>query len=556
VSKTPLSGVDTAWLRMEHPTNLMMITGVMIFRAPIDPERLKATLEQRLLRFRRFQQRVQPMRLPIGRYVWADDPRFDLDNHLRTVRLPSPGDQQALQELVSHLMSTPLDFSRPLWAIDLVEKYDTGCALIARLHHCIGDGIALVRVLLSLADTDPDAPWPDVSLDQLIHAHHTSLDTSHRSRPGLNNLARWGKVLVREGSEARHDPTRALEWARIGTRSAEALARLVLRWPDPQTLFKGKLGLEKRAAWSRPLALEGVKSVGRGAGGTVNDVLLTAITGALRRYLEGREEPVDSVNVRAVVPVNLRSLEEELRLGNRFGLVFLSLPVYISDPIERLAELKRRMDSIKETPEAMVAFGILNAIGLAPAPLQDLAVDIFGTKGTAVMTNVPGPKETIFLAGAPLDTIMFWVPQSGRLGMGVSIISYAAQVWLGVATDEGLVPDPQNIIDAFEAEFAALDRLTAQRTTAPEVLQTGSRTTSVAEMGAALDAALQTVSELVEEARKGPGAPPAGEPQRCQALTRAGRRCKNRPLVGSLFCRVHQQTNTARIQEHSAGTTI
>jgi diacylglycerol O-acyltransferase len=556
VSKTPLSGVDTAWLRMEHPTNLMMITGVMIFRAPIDPERLKATLEQRLLRFRRFQQRVQPMRLPIGRYVWADDPRFDLDNHLRTVRLPSPGDQQALQELVSHLMSTPLDFSRPLWAIDLVEKYDTGCALIARLHHCIGDGIALVRVLLSLADTDPDAPWPDVSLDQLIYAHHTSLDTSHRSRLGLNNLARWGKVLVREGSEARHDPTRALEWARIGTRSAEALARLVLRWPDPQTLFKGKLGLEKRAAWSRPLALEGVKSVGRGAGGTVNDVLLTAITGALRRYLEGREEPVDSVNVRAVVPVNLRSLKEELRLGNRFGLVFLSLPVYISDPIERLAELKRRMDSIKETPEAMVAFGILNAIGLAPAPLQDLAVDIFGTKGTAVMTNVPGPKETIFLAGAPLDTIMFWVPQSGRLGMGVSIISYAAQVWLGVATDEGLVPDPQNIIDAFEAEFAALDRLTAQRTTAPEVLQTGSRTTSVAEMGAALDAALQTVSELVEEARKGPGAPPAGEPQRCQALTRAGRRCKNRPLVGSLFCRVHQQTNTARIQEHPAGTTI
>jgi hypothetical protein len=139
--------------------------------------------------------------------------------------------------------------------------------------------------------------------------------------------------------------------------------------------------------------------------------------------------------------------------------VFLSLPIGADDPLDRLFDLKERMEAIKGSPEAMITFGILGTMGLVPSQLQDVGVSIFGAKATAVMTNVPGPRQTIYMAGAPLREIMFWVPQSGRLGLGVSILSYAGRVTLGIATDAALVPDPDQIIAAFHAEFELLRRL-------------------------------------------------------------------------------------------------
>jgi WS/DGAT/MGAT family acyltransferase len=316
---------------------------------------------------------------------------------------------------------------------------------------------------------------------------------------------------------------------------------LVLRWPDPKTVFKGGLNVSKRAAWSKPLALQDVKEVGRSLEGTVNDVLLTAMAGALRRYLQDRDEPVEGLNLRAVVPVDLRRPGTHEELGNKFGLVFLSLPLGIADPGDRLHELKRRMDGLKSSLEAPVAYGILNAIGGSPQPVQDLVVDIFGTKGTAVMTNVIGPKEQIYLAGAPLESLMFWVPQSGHLGLGVSILSYAGRVWLGVITDEGLVPDPEIIVSEFHVEFDEL----LVRARGREGMAT------IKEMSAMLDSALATLDEMIEE-QAGPGATPAVEaeaglepaseegPAQCQAVTKAGKPCKNKALPGSSFCRVHQ----------------
>jgi len=473
MSKRPLSNVDTAWLRMEDPTNLMMITGVMVFDAPMDFEQLKATIEHRLLRFDRFRQRVVQPRLPLGSLYWEDDPDFDLNNHLQRATLPPPGDQAALQELVSLLMSTQLDFSKPLWQFHLVENYGDGstgpvlsetegltagsCALIGRLHHCIADGIALIHVLLSLTDTDPDAPWPVAQPEARRRRGRNPLAALFRpARSAFKTTARVTETLWHEGLETLANPSHALDLARLGTDGAAAFGKLVLRWPDPKTLFKGKLGVAKRAAWSGPISLKDVKTIGRGVGGTVNDVLLTAVTGALRRYMQGRGEPVEGLDFRAVVPVNLRPPGVEPDLGNKFSLVFLSLPVGIADPLDRLRELKRRMDGLKGSLEAPVAFGILNAIGMAPSEIQDIVVNIFGTKATGVMTNVPGPREQLYLAGAPLSMLMAWVPQSGRLGLGVSIISYAGQVRLGVATDEGLVPDPETIVAAMHTEFDEL----------------------------------------------------------------------------------------------------
>ena len=526
--RKPLSNVDTAWLRMEDPTNLMMISGVLVFGAPLDYERLKATLQHGLLRFDRFRQRVvQPA---MSRAYWEDDPDLDLDYHLQRASLPPPGDQAALQDLASLLASTQLDFSRPLWQFHLVDNVDGGSALICRLHHCIGDGLALVYVLLSLTSTEADEPWPTYQ-PEARRSTHSSLGRLLRpARSVLTVTRQAASAALQQAQALREDPSHATDLAKTGAGAATALARLVLRWPDPKTTFKGPLDVPKRAAWSAPIPLRDVKTIRKALGGTVNDVLLAAMSGGLRRYLEGRDQPVDGLNFRAVVPVNLRQPGTEHELGNKFGLVFLSLPVGIADPVERLGELRRRMDGLKGSLEAPVAFGILNGIGLSPQPVQDLVVSIFGTKGTAVMTNVMGPPVPLYLAGAPLDSLMFWVPQSGHLGMGVSILSYARRVWLGVITDAGLVPDPETIIAGFHTELDQLLALARQAAEQPSPQQLAAK---LDEAQVALDALAQV---------KAPAGASTTSPERCQALTQAGQPCRNRPLEGSSYCRVHQQS--------------
>jgi WS/DGAT/MGAT family acyltransferase len=459
-----MSNVDTAWLRMELPNNLMMITGVFIFEQPLDFERFKTTLEQRFLCFERFRQRVVEPRLGLGSLRWEIDPQFDISNHVHRIALPAPGDQQALQELVSDLMSTSLDYSKPLWQFHLVEGYQGGSVWIGRLHHCVGDGIALMRVLLSMSDDSPDAVW------------QPPVEDEEEKRPGrspwriitgpasaaIGATRRITGAVVGSSLDLMSNPGQALDYARLGTETTMALGRLLLLPPDPKTIYKGPLSVPKRAAWSEAIALPMIKAIGQATGATLNDVLLSAVAGALRRYAEDREQEVDGLNVRGVIPVNLRHESDRIELGNRFGLVFLSLPLGIDDPLERLFELKRRMDELKDSQEAVVAFGILNAIGMAPSEIENIVVNIFGAKATAVMTNVPGPRQQIYFAGAPVRQMMFWVPQSGRLGLGVSIFSYNNQVWLGVATDQRLVPKPETIVAYFRDEIDQLYALAQQ----------------------------------------------------------------------------------------------
>jgi WS/DGAT/MGAT family acyltransferase len=208
--------------------------------------------------------------------------------------------------------------------------------------------------------------------------------------------------------------------------------------------------------WSDPIPLEEVKALGRAMESTINDVLLAALTGALRRYLVERGgEPVD---VRAFIPVNLRPLDEPIprELGNRFGLVFLQLPVHEAEPRRRLKELKRRMDALKRSPEAAVTFGLLGVVGLMPTAVEQRIIEVLGPRGTLVMTNVPGPRHAVYLAGTRLAGLMFWVPQAAKVALGVSIFSYAGQVTVGVSVDAGLVPDPHRLVSAFQDELRAL----------------------------------------------------------------------------------------------------
>ncbi|MBE2199623.1 MAG: wax ester/triacylglycerol synthase family O-acyltransferase [Anaerolinea sp.] len=460
MAKQPLSYVDAAWLHMEDPTNLMMVTGVMTFTTPLNIDHFKAVIQHRLLKYKRFRSRIVEPALPIGSPHWELDPYFDLDAHLHHIALPQPGGQSELQELVSDLMSMPLDFSKPLWHFHVVDNYQEGSALIGRLHHCIADGIALMQVLLAMTDLSANAPWPQPQAKKakpqpglLGRAYEMFMKPATDAFTTARQVTEW---LVQEGVETISDPGHLLDLAQQGAEVALALGRMLALPPDPKTVFKGKLGVSKKAVWSRPLPLSDVKAIKNATGTTVNDVLISALAGGLRHYLLQRGESVYGLDFRAFVPVNIRKPEEIERLGNKFGLVFLALPIYIDDPLERLMEVHQRMETLKNTPEAVVAFGILAAMGMTPADVQRVIVQLFALKATAVMTNVPGPSIPLFMAGSQIEELMFWVPQSGRVGLGTSIMSYADNVYLGIVTDGGLIADPQVIIDGFYQEYNLL----------------------------------------------------------------------------------------------------
>jgi len=452
------SSVDAAWLHMDTPTNLAIITGVITFDRLIDFERLKATFERRLLIHARFKQRARESERAIGLPRWETDPDFDLDYHFKRISLPEPADHNALQDLVSELMGLPLDLSRPLWQFQYVDNYQEGCALICRLHHCIADGLALIQLLLATTDEDIDVPW----LEPVEEVEHDLSRLERLLQSGANAAMSVGKSchivrgLAHEGIETLVHPWRLINLAKLGISATRATGKLLLIGPDQNTSLRGKCGVSKRAVWSKAIDLDDIKGIGRLMGSTVNDILLAAVTGALRRYLESRGEMVEGLNIRTIVPVNLRPPEDLDLMGNRFGLVFLSLPIGVRDPLKRLVVLRKRMNAIKDSPEAVVAFGILGAIGLTPDQIEDIIIAIFGIKGTAVMTNVPGPRQPLYMAGGKIDSLMFWVPTPANLGLGVSIVSYAGQVILGVATDESIIPDPEAILESFYDELSYL----------------------------------------------------------------------------------------------------
>jgi diacylglycerol O-acyltransferase len=444
MARTPLTSVDAAWLRMEDPTNLMMVTGLLTFEERLDPDRLRGVIEERLLSFPRFKQRVEEPPLGMGPPWWVTDRHFELDAHLHRMAPPDPGDKGALEALVSDLMSTPLDFSKPLWQVHLVD-YGAGSVVVARIHHCVADGIALIQVLLSLTDPAAEPPPRD----------HAAGREEEAERPQAPIAATIGR-LAGAGLGLLRDPSRALGAGVMATAAAGTLAQITLLPPDPKTPLKGPLGITKRAAWSEPISLREVKAAGAPDGATINDVLVAATAGALRRYLIERGQDVRELEIRVAVPVNMRPPERAGDLGNQFGLVFLSLPIGIEDARQRLAEVKRRMDDLKVSLQPAVAMGMLSVIGYAPAGVMPLAGQFFGSKASAVLTNVPGPREQLYLAGKPVKRAMFWVPQSGRLGLGISILSYNGEVLVGVAADAGLVPDPDRIVSEFHADLAEL----------------------------------------------------------------------------------------------------
>lgn len=462
-----MASIDTAWLRMDRPTNLMQIIGVMVFDGRLDPERFKRTIAKRLLRYSRFRQIAD---VDSDGAWWVDDDDFDLDLHIRRTVLPAPGGKRELQKFVAEMASEPLNPSRPRWEYQLVETAEGDSAVVVRVHHAIADGIALIRVLHSLTDDTPDAPETETRGGGNGKSAAHKIETGAREDDGdlfwsvitepITDLAlasiRLGGTLWGHYQGLRNDPGTLLDYASVARAIANEVGKLALMPSDSQTRLKGKPGTVKRVAWSDPISLSEVKAVGKVLGCSVNDLLLSSVAGALGGYLRDKGEATAGVDLRAMVPVNLRSGESNTELGNHFGLVALELPVGIENPLARLFATKARMEALKCGYQAQVTYGLLGLVGMAPKFLQQQVLDLVASKATAVMTNVPGPQAPRYLAGVKLKQQMFWVPQTSNIGIGVSILSYDGAVQFGLITDKGLVDDPERIVERFAAEFEKL----------------------------------------------------------------------------------------------------
>lgn len=408
--REPLSPVDAAWLGMGSEENPMVITAVLSFATPPTRASLVETMT-RVAESPRFRRRV--VRGVTGAH-WEEDPSFDVDAHVTHVACPRPGDRAALEEVVSDVMGHSLDPLRPLWHLTLVDGVGEGAAVIARVHHALGDGMALVSMLLGLAASD--ATLADVG--------------------------------------ARPPPAGVTDLARVGASHLATLGRLLVMPADPPTPLKGALGKRKRVAWTDALPLERLKAIGKHLDAKVNDVATALVSAALAEELERAGAMTPGLEIHALVPVFFRG---EGGLGNHFGLVFLALPLGVSDPFDRVRAVQRRMTIRKEGVDAAVSWEVLGAMGVASPELERIGIDIFSRKATLLVTNVPGPPVKVPLFGQTIDDIVVSAPNAGHIGLGVSILSYAGGVRVTVAADARVVDDPARVARAIERHYGALD---------------------------------------------------------------------------------------------------
>ena len=452
MSAERMGKVDTAWLRMDSPHNLMMIMGVWVLRPGLAYTDLHQRLEERLLKFPRFMQCALEDNSGAS---WVQDPHFMLSHHLVRAVLPvSDGSapQEALQHLLAQLCTQPLNHHRPLWQMHLIENYEGGSALVVRIHHCIADGMALMAVMQSLVDggTAPaqsvDEPFGTSAAGHRDGAHDWGAQALLKSLTGFAVRALDG--VANKGTND------VAKWA---FQTLADVAALAMMEDDSKTSLRGTPDTAKRLSWCAALPLEEVKVVGRSLQCSVNDVLLACVAGALGRYLRMNGESVQGKEIRVMVPVNLRSLSDASHhLGNNFGVVPLVLPVGLDNPVACIDAVRRRMHELKGSTQPLLAMGMLAAAGVMNKPAQDALLGFFSKKTTAVVTNVPGPAEKKYLCGSCIEEAIFWVPQSGTVGLGISIFSYGGGVQFGILSDARLCPDPQKIADLIGPEFNRL----------------------------------------------------------------------------------------------------
>lgn len=430
---------------MDRPTNPMVVNSVLTLGEAPDPAAIADLLDRRLIsEFPRFRQRIAD---PLGRGPsFEDDPSFDLDNHLHLISLEPPGDRATLQALVGELITPALEPDKPLWHAYLIDGFEGGAAMLWRIHHCIADGIALARVMLSVAE----GGQPHRPLSRLPPTRSSLRRLAHLPFGALSAARGLGAAAIHEGMESLAHPDHLRDLADTALRDASTAAQLLAGPADPPSPLRAALNGTRTVAWSEPFPLDQIKQAAHRRGVTINDLLVSALAGALHDLLAQDGELPEEIH--AMIPFNLRPLDHPIPadLGNDFALILLGLPVGEATAEERVRRVSSHMNRIKDTHEALVAHGILSAIGLTPPWVEDRLIGFFTDKASLVVTNVPGPRQQLYLAGVPLTGVLIWAPCSGSLGMTVSIFSYNGEVTIGFMTDTALGAKPTRLAQAYE----------------------------------------------------------------------------------------------------------
>ena len=430
-----LSPIDSWWWQMDHPTNLAYVHFLFAFdRLPDYPAFLEL-LETRLLVHRRFRCRVARAWRLLHRPRWQEDPNFELHAHVFQVGMPLPGDDAALRRLVCDLSSRPFPANRSPWEMFLIARGDGGGGfLFGRLHHCLADGVALMQLLAGVVD---DAPL------QPAYEFATSPGPAGTVAGLAGNMARGALSSPMLAAEA---------------------AAIIFGPTDSSSGLKAKpLGVAKGLAWTGDLGLDGFLALAQAHSVTGNDLLLSLIAGALRRYLTQGSQSVEKMELRPFMPVNLRDPAEAVALGNGFGLLLPLLPLHIADPVERLHAIHDRMETLKRSRQGEATYATMAGFGLAPKPAQALFQKFMRTKCSMVITNLIGPQEPCVLAGRPVRAMVFWAPPGSLMPLSFSAFSYRGRLQIGIQSDAATIPEPVELVEHLEAEWAAVRRVTVAR---------------------------------------------------------------------------------------------
>ncbi|MFO8112000.1 MAG: wax ester/triacylglycerol synthase family O-acyltransferase [Desulfosalsimonadaceae bacterium] len=472
----PMSSVDSFWYSMDESTNRMIITAVMEFDEVVEYARLQDLLEKRLLLYKRFRQRIVWPATRLGLPFWDYDPNFDIRNHIIKLALPAPGDKKTLARMISDLSIVPLDKEKPLWQMHIIENYGAGSVVLLRIHHAIADGIAMVRLLFSLSDLHPSGDDAGCLKKTAVCSNSRNPKKKNKIemlRSTLNLLFRTGEVSVmkslnltefiqKELMKTLAHPSYITQFSknvsRIGLTFSAALYQLAFMSEDKRTSLKGRIGTQKSVFWSDPIALDKVRETAKYYRCTANDVVMAAVTGALRDYCLLRGDDLTEAEARFAVPVKVGSKSPNVALGNKFSLVFLHLPLHMDDRVQRIRELRKRIRAAKHSAEAFVGYQAMRVLGLPPKRITKIGAGFFSRKLTGVLASVPGPQVPLYFTDLPIRNVMFWVPRIGNLGLGISIFSYAETVTLGVAVDSRLLPEPEKITGFFAKEFDQMHR--------------------------------------------------------------------------------------------------
>lgn len=411
---------DALWLHMERPTSSMSTEAILWFDEPLDEERLRQAVSERLVaRFPRFRQRA----VPDGwGFRWEDVLDFRLEEHVLTTALPAPAGRAELEALISHAASTSLDRARPLWRVQLVEAYGQGSALLVRMHHGFADGMTQLRLFLSLMDESPSGPEASPARDI-------------------------------EQEEVRRHLGQA-RWA-YGARWLASLGRFLAIRPDTPSPLRGPLGVEKHVVWSDPLSLRFWRQLARGTGATLNDTFMAVVAGAVRRYVLARGGRAKRARANVAVQLRLPSEPIPRRLGNELGIWLAALPVDERDPHLRLREMSRRMSALKRSLDAVVSRDMMALVGKTRVTTR-IGTRILGARCSMLVSNLRGPRKPVFLAGSRLAGAAFWMPPVLNAGLGVTLLSYAGEASLAVSADTGLIPHPREFLLMLHQEIREL----------------------------------------------------------------------------------------------------